>query len=331
MTTTHTESRDRGAGSTAHEILTLRVLERHNQSDGVIALTLAHPDGLPLPEWTPGAHIDVHVGQDVVRQYSLCSDPADNTHWRVGVLNAADGRGGSRLLHETVYAGSTIQIGTPRNNFGLAPSPRYRFVAGGIGITPILPMLRQATRDGADWTLVYGGRSRSSMAFLDELAPYGARVQFVPEDTDGRVDFASYFAEVQADTLVYACGPEPLLRVVEGATEHWPEGSLHLERFAPKVVEHHADAAFEVTFELSGVTATVPAGKSILEIAEINGISIDSSCREGTCGTCETYLLEGDVDHRDSILTSAERADSESMFICVSRAKRDCPRLVLEL
>jgi ferredoxin-NADP reductase/ferredoxin len=329
--TTRTEPRAHGAASTAHEILTLRVVERQHQSDGVIALTIARLDGKPLPGWTPGAHIDVQVGDGSIRQYSLCSDPADNTHWRVGVLNAPEGRGGSRLLHETAHAGSTIQIGTPRNNFGLAPSPRYRFVAGGIGITPILPMLRQATRDGADWTLVYGGRTRSSMAFLDELAEYGDRVQFVPEDTDGRVDFASYFAGVQADTLIYACGPEPLLRVVEDATEHWPEGSLHLERFAPKVVAHPEDDAFEVTFELSGVTATVPAGKSILEIAEINGISVDSSCREGTCGTCETYLLEGYVDHRDSILTSAERADSESLFICVSRAKKDCPRLILEL
>lgn len=304
--------------------LELRVSECKQESDGVLSLTLEDPAGAPLPGWHPGAHIDVHVGE-YVRQYSLCTPEGSQDRWRIGVLKEANGRGGSQAIHETVKAGGTLTVSQPRNNFVLQPSKRYVFIAGGIGITPILAMAGQAERDGADWTLVYGGRSRSTMAFLGELEQFGDRVRIVPEDTDGRVDFAAYLKDVQPETLVYCCGPEPLLNVVEAASAHWPSGSLHVERFVPKEIDTSGDVAFEVEFVDSGVTLTVPADKSILEVAEEAGLPALSSCNEGTCGTCETPVVSGAVDHRDSILTDDEKTSCDSMFICVSRSQGGCP------
>jgi cytochrome P450/ferredoxin-NADP reductase len=304
--------------------LELLVRERREESDGVVSLTLVDPAGAPLPAWHPGAHIDVHAG-DHVRQYSLCSPGGDQGSWRIGVLREANGRGGSLAIHETVQAGSTLTVSQPRNNFVLQPSANYVFVAGGIGITPILAMVGQAHREGADWTLVYGGRSRATMAFLAELEGFGGRVRFVPEDTDGRVDFTAYLQDVRPETLIYCCGPEPLLNAVEGASAHWPAGSLHVERFVPKQIDASGDVAFEVEFVDSGVTLRIPADKSILEVAQAAGLPALSSCSEGTCGTCETPVISGTPEHRDSILTDDEKVSCESMFICVSRSQGGCP------
>ncbi|UFS58095.1 PDR/VanB family oxidoreductase [Subtercola endophyticus] len=310
--------------------LTLTVRRRADESDGVVSLELVDAGGLPLPFWTPGSHIDFHVTDTIVRHYSLCSNPEDLSFWRVGILNARDGRGGSTLIHDTVKPGDVIAVSLPRNNFALAPSPRYVFVAGGIGITPIIPMIRQAEQAGADWSLVYGGRTAASMAFAREVAEYGDRVRLVPEDTHGRVDFAGLFAEPESDTLIYCCGPERMLEVVQAATEHWPAGALHTERFVASAVDTAGDVAFEVEFADSGLTATIPADRSILEVAEELGLNVISSCREGTCGTCETVVIDGIPEHRDSILTAAERADNETMFICVGRSVGGC-RLTLEI
>ncbi|MGW1027886.1 cytochrome P450 [Streptomyces sp. NPDC002577] len=304
-------------------------------ADGVVALRFAHPDGEALPEWGPGAHVDIRVpvnGGVVVRQYSLSSSPSQPDEWRLGVLREANGRGGSQVLHDTCEVGTRLRLGWPRNNFQFVSSPRYVFVAGGIGITPILPMIEQAEAAGADWELHYGGRTRASMAFLDELEKYGDRVKPVPQDEFGHPDLPGIFATVQAETLVYACGPEPLLHALEGALAHWPAGSLHTERFAPKkALRDLPDAAFEVEFAQTGVRAEVPAGRSVLQVAEAHGITVLSSCKEGTCGTCETRILYGAADHRDSILTAEEQAANDTMMICVSRATEGCPRLVLDL
>ncbi|MCK6211800.1 cytochrome P450/oxidoreductase [Georgenia sp. EYE_87] len=312
----------------------LTVLERTEASDGVVSLVLGHPDGEALPEWKPGAHIDVRTGADGagrVCQYSLCSSPARPESWRIGVLREPASRGGSIFLHDDVRAGSTVTVSWPRNNFRFRDSPRYVFVAGGIGITPILPMIEAAEAQGAEWTLLYGGRTRSSMAFLDELAAYGEKVQVRPQDEHGLLDLGGLLGEVAPDTLIYCCGPEPLLQAVEAASAHWPIGSLHTERFAPRTVARsEPDTEFEVEFAESGVTAMVPPGRSILEVAEEAGISALSSCQEGTCGTCETRIVTGRADHRDSILTPAEQDANATMMICVSRAEKGCPRLVLE-
>ncbi|MFH5823181.1 cytochrome P450 [Georgenia sp. AZ-5] len=315
--------------------LNLRVLARREAADGVVEITLGHPDGGELPRWKAGAHIDVHVpageAEPLVRQYSLCEDPAERRTYRIGVLREVAGRGGSAAIHDSVDVGATITVSWPRNNFRLTPAPRYLFIAGGIGITPILAMIREAERSGADWELVYGGRSRSSMAFLDELSAYGDRVRIVPQDESGLLDLATLLEIVRGDTLVYCCGPEPLLRAVEERTAHWPKDSLRLERFAPKVIERsHPDTPFEVEFAASGVRVQVGAEESILDAAARAGLPVISSCRNGTCGTCETRIVAGRADHRDSILTGAEQDANATMMTCVSRAAPGCARLVLD-
>lgn len=299
--------------------LSLVVAERVDEAEGVISLSLSDPSGAPLPAWSPGSHIDVHVGDGLVRQYSLSSSTSDRERWRVTILKE-EGGSASTAIHDGLHVGTSVEVSLPRNNFVLEPSRRYVFVAGGIGITPIVPMIEAAEESGADWTLVYSGRSRDRMAFVEELAHHGDQARFVATATEPRVDFDEYFAEPQPGTLVYACGPEGLLRAIEDATKAWPVGSVHLERFVAREFDDSGDMEFEVEFVDSGVTATVPVGRSILEIAEEHDIPVISSCSEGTCGTCETAVISGTPDHRDSILSDAERAANTTMFLCVSRS-----------
>ncbi|OLL16590.1 MULTISPECIES: PDR/VanB family oxidoreductase [unclassified Rhodococcus (in: high G+C Gram-positive bacteria)] len=309
----------------------LEIVERTEPADGVVALCLRHPDGGPLPPWSPGAHIDLVLDEDLVRQYSLCGDPADTGTWRIAVLREADGRGGSQYVHDKLAVGDRVRVHGPRNTFDLAPAPRYLFLAGGIGITPIVPMIAAAEAAGADWSLVYGGRRRASMAFADDLVTrYPGRVTLVPQDERGPLDLPSLLGDPRPGTLVYCCGPAGLLDAVTTACADRPAGSLRIERFAAK--EQSAPVrsdGFEVELALSGTTVTVAPDESVLDAVAAAGVQVLSSCREGTCGTCETTVLAGTVDHRDSLLTPEEQAAHDTMLICVSRAA--CPRLVLEL
>ncbi|MCZ0999488.1 PDR/VanB family oxidoreductase [Streptomyces mirabilis] len=247
------------------------------------------------------------------------------------MLRKPQSRGGSAYIHETLHAGRLVQVRALRNKFVLFPSPRYLFLAGGIGITPILPMISAAATAGCDWELHYGGRNRRSMAFQQWLDQIDSdRVAVYPQDEVGLLDVDRILGTPRPDTLVYCCGPEPLMQAVEERCSAWPTGVLHLERFAPK--EESAlprREAFQVELALSDVKLTVPPDASVLEAIESAGVSVLSSCREGMCGTCETKVLEGDVDHRDSLLTAAEQATNETMLICVSRAAGH--RIVLEL
>ncbi|QUW77974.1 oxidoreductase [Streptomyces mirabilis] len=304
----------------------LVVDRREFVADGVLSLTLRHPLGEELPAWEPGAHIDVVLGVGLERQYSLCGDPADGRAWRIAVLRDADGRGGSSYVHEQLGAGDKVRVRGPRNHFALAPAARYRFVAGGIGITPILPMLAAAEAAGTEWTLLYGGRTRDSMAFTGELERYGDRVTVAPQDECGLLELDSVLTGVPEGTLVYCCGPGPLLDAVEARC---PAGLLRVERFQPKVQETGADGEFEVELARSGHTLTVPADVSVLDTVRGAGVEVLFSCTEGTCGTCETDVLEGTPDHRDSVLTDEEREAGETMLICVSRCLGK--RLVLDL
>ncbi|MEU6373056.1 PDR/VanB family oxidoreductase [Streptomyces sp. NPDC046909] len=305
----------------------LVVGQREFAADGVLALTLRHPVGEPLPAWEPGAHIDVVLGPGLERQYSLCGDPADRAAWRIAVLREPDGRGGSAHVHEQLGQGDKVRVRGPRNHFALRSAPRYRFIAGGIGITPILPMLAAAEAQGAEWTLLYGGRTRDSIAFTEELSRYGDRVTVAPQDETGLLDLASVLDDVPEGTLVYCCGPGPLLDAVEARCP--APGVLHMERFTPKEQETGENSAFEVELAQSGTTVTVPADVSVLDAVRGAGVEVLFSCTEGTCGTCETDVLEGTPDHRDSVLTDEERAAGETMMICVSRCRGK--RLVLDL
>ncbi|MDD7921481.1 PDR/VanB family oxidoreductase [Actinomycetospora callitridis] len=310
----------------------LMIHERRDEADGVVSLTLARADGGELPAWAPGAHVDVTLADDLVRQYSLCSDPGDRQRWRLGVLREPESRGGSEHVFDKLHDGDIVEVGEPRNHFALEPAPRYVFVAGGIGITPILPMIAAAEAAGAEWTLLYGGRTRTSMAFRDELAAHGDRVVLAPQDEVGLLDLGGQLMVPRPSTLVYACGPEPMLDALDTAMTAWPAGSLRVERFAPRAIATDgADEAFEVACASSGVTLVVPPDRSILEVAQERGLPVDFSCGEGTCGTCETPLLVGRAEHRDSLLTDEEKADQDTLFICVSRAERGCPRLELDL
>ncbi len=309
--------------------LALSIVERVDEAEGIVSLTLADPAGRSLPEWTPGSHIDVHLADGLVRQYSLSSSSEDHERWRITVLREQGGAASERI-HSALEPGGTVEVSLPRNTFALTPAPRYVFVAGGIGITPLVPMIEAAERSGAEWVLVYSGRSRARMAFVEELAGHGERARLVATAEEPRVDFEEYFARPQPGTLVYACGPERLLQALEQATAAWPEGSLHTERFVAREFDDSADVEFEVEFADSGVVATVPVGRSILSVAEEHDIPVISSCSEGTCGTCESVVLAGIPDHRDSILTDAERAAGKTMYICVSRSKGGC-RLTLDL
>lgn len=301
------------------------------EADGVLSLSLVHPDGKPLPEWTPGAHVDLTLRGSLVRQYSLCGDPADETRYRVAVLREQAALGGSEYVHEGLRPGHRLHVVGPRNNFSFVPASRYVFVAGGIGITPILAMVREAEAQGVEWELWYGGRRKESMAFLDELAAYGARVHVVPEDEYGRLDLAAALPGPEAGMLVYACGPEPLLAALEEHTSGWPDGILQLERFKAKKIATGPGGDQPVTVECrrSGRNVDVASDCSILDALESAGISVPSSCRDGICGTCETRVLDGTPDHRDSLLSASEQATGASMMVCVSRARS--PRLVLDL
>lgn len=308
------------------------VLERKEGiADGVVLLTLRDPAGRPLPEWEPGAHIDLVLRADLVRQYSLCGDPADRSRLQIAVLREPESRGGSSHVHDVLTEGESVRVRGPRNHFPLVKAKSYLFIAGGIGVTPILPMIAAVNATRADWRLVYGGRTRASMAFAETLSQtYGDRVTLRPQDEHGLLDLPALLGKPQRKTAVYTCGPEPLLAAVEAGCAKWPTGALHLERFAPKTdTTTGPRTTFEVELAQSGRTLKVSEDMSILEAVAEAGVSVMTSCEEGICGTCETTVLSGEIDHRDSVLNDEEREAGDTMMICVSRAKGD--RLVLDL
>ena len=308
----------------------VRVAAKRTAADGVVTLALHDVGGHPLPPWTPGAHIDLILGDAPTRQYSLCGDPTDRGTYRVGILRDPNGRGGSLHVHDRLQVGDLVRIRGPRNNFALAPSRRYLFIAGGIGITPILVMVAAAEAAGADWRLVYGGRQRASMAFLDELARYGDRVTLCPQDETGLLDLDPLLGTAagrHAGLLLRARAPAErgraaLRRLAAPGTARG--AVLGKPLAAPARAE-----AFEVVLARSELTLTVPPDRSILDVVEEAGIGVLSSCAEGTCGTCETAVLEGEPDHRDSVLDEDERRAGACMMICVSRSCSS--RLVLDL
>jgi ferredoxin-NADP reductase len=321
--------------SLVHTITTEQQIElvidsKEMAADGVAVLTLCRPDSTALPVWTAGAHIDVNLPNSLTRQYSLCGDPDDLGNYRIAVLRESESRGGSEFIHRSLQIGHTIGIKGPRNNFPLLPAPNYLFIAGGIGITPILPMLSAVEGRRANWTLLYGGRHRASMAFLNELAPYGDRITVAPQDEVGLLNIADLLRQPRPDTLVYCCGPEPLLSAVESqCAAAWPSGSLNVERFKAIDRGPQADQPFEVELRRTGTRLTVPVGKTILETIEETGTILVHSCREGICGTCEIAVIDGLPDHRDSVLSQSVKDSNKAIMICVSRAKSKL--LILDL
>lgn len=299
---------------------TRRVLVRGMRLEAcdVLSVELADPAGAPLPAWEPGAHIDVIIDGVGTAQYSLCGALGAPT-WRLGILHQPDGRGVSRYIHGTLRPGDSLDVRGPRNHFGLDPAGEYLFIAGGIGITPLIPMIAQARAQGARWQLFYGGRSRSSMAFVQELRGEGEGVQLFPADERGLLPVADCLHAAPA-AAVYCCGPQPLLGVVEEACARAGRPAPRIERFSAPVAAQAAARPFSVVLARSGRTLDVPADRSIADVLDEAGVFVPTSCREGICGSCETRVLEGAVDHRDGLLSEQERRSGQTMMVCVSRA-----------
>ncbi|MFI9781692.1 PDR/VanB family oxidoreductase [Streptomyces sp. NPDC051956] len=299
-------------------------------ADGILAIELEHPEGHRLPPWTPGAHIDLILPNGQTRQYSLCGDRYDAYRYRIGVLREPASRGGSEWIHEQLAPGHILGFGGPRNHFPLVPSASYLFIAGGIGITPLLPMLRQADQLGADWQLLYGGRTLSSMAFRDELNRYGDRIHIAPQDEHGLLNLTGFIGRPHTDTQIYGCGPAPLLEALAKACADWPPYTLRTERFsAPDLTTPRQTGPFTVHLNRRGQTLTVRPDESVLDVVRQAGVEMLSSCGQGVCGTCEATVLDGVPDHRDAVLDDTDRASNDCMMLCVSRS---CTaQLVLDL
>lgn len=307
---------------------TVRVHRTTWLADGVVQLELRDPDGAELAAWDPGAHLSLQLPNGLTRQYSLCGDPADRHTWTVAVLREPASRGGSSWVHERLTAGTVLDVDGPRNNFTLTDAEEYLLIAGGIGITPLLAMARSLTARGASWRMFYCGRSRSAMAFLGELDPDRLTVH-ADDEQGGPPDISTVLAGVSPGTAVYCCGPEPLIAAVEAGAPD--PARVHVERFKPAAAAapSTADSAFDVVCAGSGTRVRVEPDVSVLDALTLAGLEVPSSCREGVCGTCETKVLDGEPDHRDSVLSDTEKAANATMLPCVSRCRS--AELVLDL
>ncbi|MDK3025390.1 cytochrome P450/oxidoreductase [Cupriavidus taiwanensis] len=320
----------------AHTIARTVVVERATPAaDGVVRLRLVAPDGKPLPRWAPGSHIDVECGDTgLSRQYSLCGDPDDAAALEIAVLRDPASRGGSAWVHGSVRAGDRLRIRGPRNHFRFDEQcGRAIFIAGGIGVTPVSAMARRARALGIDYTFHYCGRSRQAMALLDELqALHGARLQVHASDEGQRADFGKLLGQPDPRTQIYACGPQRLLDALAECCAAWPADALRVEHFVSRLgaLDASKEQPFTVELKDSGLVLEVPAGQTLLGALRAANIDVQSDCEEGLCGSCEVRVLAGQVDHRDVVLTRAERDASHRMMACCSRA---CGggRLVLEL
>ncbi|MGE0215740.1 PDR/VanB family oxidoreductase [Mycolicibacterium sp.] len=296
----------------------------HDQD--VVELTLTRPDGGALPTWYPGAHLDLHLPSGLVRQYSLCGDPAIRDSYRIAVRRIPAGGGGSVEVHDAIRAGATVHTHGPRNAFPLtvpghgSPARRFRFIAGGIGITPILPMLALAHRLGVDWSMIYTGRTRDSLPYVDDVAGHGAAVTIRTDDRAGLPGADELLGDCPDGTAVYACGPAPMLTAIRAALAGRDDVELHFERFAAAPVV--GGRPFPAVLASTGRTLEVAADETLLAALRRTGVAARYSCQQGFCGTCRTTVLAGAVEHRDTLLTEPERA-AGVMLTCVSRAAAD--------
>jgi ferredoxin-NADP reductase/DMSO/TMAO reductase YedYZ heme-binding membrane subunit len=300
------------------------------EADNVLSLRLHAPGGTPLPKWEPGAHLELVLASGRRRHYSLCGDPADRHSYRIAILKVSPGHGGSVEMHTGVRAGQLITVQGPRNHFPLVASAAYLFIAGGIGITAIMAMAARVASAGAEWKLVYTGRRRTSMAFLDEVRALGPdRVDVVPTEERGRPDLAAIIRVAAPGTAVYCCGPARLLNPVQELVAARPDLSLHSEHFTGSIVPAAAGGGKAFTAELrrTGHIIDVPADRTLLQAIREVLPSVPAGCERGICGACRTKVLAGVPDHRDNLLSSADR-EVGFMLICVSRARSE--RLTLD-
>ncbi|WP_405975636.1 PDR/VanB family oxidoreductase [Streptomyces sp. NBC_00988] len=316
-------------------MFTVTVTEAVDVTDAVKVLRLARTDGSPLPGYPAGAHIDVTGPTGITRPYSLCGPPHDPGAYTIAVKREETSRGGSHALHDKTEPGTELRIGAPRQLFGLdAGASEHHLVAGGIGITPLLAMAYELLATGADFRLHYVARSRAEAAFADRLeesAFAGRVVLHLGHGREAAVQaLSAALTDLPASAHVYTCGPQGFMEQVTAlASRSVPEDQIHSELFQAADQPDAAPAeSFEVELD-TGEVYTVPADKSIAEVLEDNGVPLDTSCREGICGTCVLRVLDGEPDHRDHCLTAKEKAAGDQIAACVSRSRS--PRLVVEL
>lgn len=307
------------------ERMKLRVAALHCEARDVLFMELRDPTGAELPAFTPDAHLEVNLGNGLLRHYSLCNDPAERNRYCLGVGLSRDSRGGSKLIHETIRVGSQLSVSLPRNNFPLDAAPDEAvFIAGGIGITPIMAMIHACIAAQRNWRLFYCTRNRQRTAFYEDLralAPGCCHFHFDDEQAGILFDAAATLSGVTASAHVYCCGPAPLMHAVQAATAGRAPEHVHFEWFTTATLDARTDKPFAIVLRGSGIRLEVPSDRSILEVLEDNGLGVPYSCREGLCATCRTPVLSGIPDHRDNVLSSSERAANDQMMICVSRAK----------
>ena len=318
----------------SEELLSVVVRRREMQAEGVVVLELVDTSGQPLPVFDAGAHIDLHLGNELVRQYSLCSDPADTSVYRVGILKDPQSRGGSIAVHERLHEGVELQISAPRNLFPLAAdSGRSVLIGGGIGITPMIAMAYALQAAGKHFDLWYCGRSRSSCAFVDDLkaSAFAGQVHFHFDDEhNGQgVNLDQVFEGTDGSTHMYTCGPAGFMEWVmkTAASKGFSDDRIHKEFF--QVELETGGEAFEVVAKRSGKTVQVAADQTIVEALATVGIKVRMSCEQGICGTCLCDVLEGEPEHRDQFLTDDEKEDNDQILLCCSRSRS--PRLVLDI
>jgi ferredoxin-NADP reductase len=315
-------------------VLTLRVSRVAAEAKDVLRVELVDAASRELPAFEPGAHLAVQLPGGLQRHYSLCGDWRERHRYVLGVGRAAGGRGGSDWMHGQLREGVELRCTGPVNNFRLADAPRYLFIAGGIGITPLLSMARCCAAQGKDWKMVYGVRTRQRLAFYEDLGAWRDRVQFHCDDEAGApINVPVLLANLAPGTHVYCCGPAPLMMSVQQHAAHLPAGMLHFEWFSTPAEEPQAGAppsgGFWIALRRSGGRYDVPPGRSILEVLEENGHEVPFSCREGLCGTCETPVCEGQPEHLDYVYPPSQRDSLRSLMVCVSRARSE--GLVLDL
>lgn len=313
----------------SNDYLKMRVAARRELTAHISEFALAPVDDVPLPGFTAGAHLTIETPSGAMRRYSLVNDGDAPARYVIAIKREAESRGGSSSMHEAAKEGAELRVSPPENTFELTDAKEYLLIAGGIGVTPIYAMGQHLDREGKPYRVIYCTRSAEETAYRNEMMElFGDRLTLYHDggDVDEAYDFWEVF-EQPRDMKVYCCGPAPMLEEIEAVSGHWPEGKVVFEDFKPVEVVREDDHAFDVRLEKTGRTVTVPADRSILEALRDEGIATVSSCESGTCGTCKTRLISGDVDHRDMVLMDEEKSDY--VMICVSRAKEG--ELVLDL
>ncbi|MGB1237961.1 MAG: PDR/VanB family oxidoreductase [Pseudomonadales bacterium] len=313
--------------------LTVRIENIEQLTADVRSYRLTPLDGGELPTFNAGAHIDLLLGEELIRQYSLCGDPQQRGSYQIAVLKDPHSRGGSDYIHAELNAGDTLTINAPRNHFALDESAaHYQLIAGGIGITPIMLMAARLQALGKSFTLHYLCRSAEQAPFASQLKEQfgdALNFHFTGGDAAKRLNIEALFAAQPAGTQVYTCGSEGLLQAILNAGEQQPHVKIHFERFSAAPVDSSDDKAFEIELSSSGERLSVAPEQSILEVLQAAGHSIDTMCKEGLCGSCEVEMLGGEADHRDSVLSDDEKAEQSVLMVCCSRAKSDV--IVLDL